>query len=198
EAAMAGIAAKNQFGQALSSAVQQIPAEQLIQGVMAIVVVQSGSRTAGGSGYVEALRQTARMMASLGTGALMGLTNAILDGAKTGGFALVASYQDPWNLLEGNFTAAGRVSVDEGRPYTIDELVRTMHTEDALSNFVHTRARQAAQRGFEGVVSTGTDQSVADNIYTKCFPQILRAWQTRREQLRMEYLDLADSLHTAV
>lgn len=197
-AAMAGIAAKNQFGQMLSSAVQKIPAEQLIQGVIAIVVVKSGSRIAGESGYVEALRQTAPMMASLGTAVLMGLTNAILDGAKTGGFALAASYQDPWNLLEGNFTAAGRVSVDEGKPYTIEELVRAIHTEEALSNFVHTRAQQASQRGFQGVVSAGTDQAVADDIFARCFPQILRAWQTRREQLRMEYLDLADSLRMAV
>lgn len=197
-AAMAGIAAKNQFGQALSNAVQKIPAEQVIQGVMAIIIVTTGSRAAGESGYMEALRQTAPMMASLGTGALMGLTNAIMDGAKEGGFALAASYQDPWDLLDGNFSAAGRVSVDEGRPYTLEELVRSIHTEDALSNFVRTRSMQASQRGFQGAVSAGTDKSVADGIYARCYPQILRAWQARREQLRMEYLDLADSLRAAV
>lgn len=197
-AAMAGIAAKNQFGQALTTAAQKIPAMQLVQGVLAIVVVKSGSRAAAESGYLEALRQAAPVMATLGTGVLMGLTNAIMDGAREGGFALAASYQDPWALLEGNFTAAGRVSADEGRPYTIEELVLKIHTEDALSNFVRTRAQQASLRGFQGTVSAATDQSVANDIYARCFPQILRAWQTRRELLRMEYLDLADGLKTAV
>jgi len=198
KSAMAGIAAKNQFGQALSSAVQKIPAEQVVKGVLAIIIVKSGSRTAGESGYLEAIRQTAPMFASLGTGALMGMTNWVLDGAKEGGFALVSSYQDPWDLLEGNFNAKGRESVDEGRPYTLDELVRRIHTEEALSNFVRTRSMQAAQRGFQGVVSASTDKTVAEGIHARCFPQILRAWQARREQLRMEYLDLADGLRSTV
>ncbi len=197
-AAIAGLAAKNQFGQALSSAVAKIPAEQVIQGVMAIIIVKSGSRVAGEAGYLEAIRQTAPMFASLGTGALMGMTNWVLESAKDGGFTLVSSYQDPWDLLDGNFSAYGREGVDDGRPYTLEELVRRIHTEDALSAFVHARAMQASQRGFQGTVSAGTDKSVADGIYSRCFPQILRAWQARREQLRMEYLDLADSLRTAV
>lgn len=197
-AAMAGIAAKNQFGQALSSAVQKIPAEQLIQGVMTVIVVRSGSRAAGESGYMEAIRQTAPMLVSLGTGALMGLTNAIMDGAKEGGFSLAASYQDPWDLLEGNFSAYGREGIDDGRSYTLDDLVRAIHSEERLSAFIRTRADQASKRGFQGSTSTATDKSVADGIYTRCYPPILRAWQARREQLRMEYLDLADSLRTAV
>lgn len=198
QAAMAGIAAKNQFGQALGSAVQQVPAGRLIHGVLTIIIVRSSSRTLGEAGYLEAVRQTAPVMASLGTGVLMSLTNAIVDGAKEGGYSLTASYQDPWDLLEGNFSAAGRGDVDAGRPYTLDELVRRIHTEDALSNFIRTRSMQASQRGFQGTVSAGTDKAVAEAIYERCFPPILRAWQTRREQLRMEYLDLADSLRTAV
>lgn len=198
KAAMAGIAAKNQFGQMLSAAAQKIPMDRVIQGVIAIVVVQSGSRIAGEAGLLEALRQEAPWMAGLPAGVLMGLTNAILDGAKAGGFDLVASYQDPWDLLSGNFTAAGRVSVDDGRPYTVEELVKRVHTEEALSNFVHGRAAQAAYRGFQGRVSSGTDSQVAESIFKKCHPPILRAWQTRREQLRMEYLDLAEGLRRTV
>jgi len=198
KAAIAGIAAKNQFGQALTTAAQNIPVEKLIHGVIAIMVVKSASSTAGEAGYLEALRSEAPLLASLPTGILMGLTNAILDAAKTGGFALVASYQDPWELLEGNFTVAGRVSVDEGRPYTIDELVKAIHTEENLSGFVYKRSVEAAERGFQGPVSSGNDSKAAENTYERCYPPILRAWQTRREQLRMEYFNTADRLQKTV
>ena len=115
--------------------------------------------------------------------AMLGLlVQAILDDAKTFGYNLIARRQTCDDLLEGAFVTGG-----VEKPYTIDNLVDGIKTEEGLRAFVETRSHQAADRGWEGTASDKITKGSADAIYDKCYPYVSGRWLLVRQQLYTEY-----------
>lgn len=192
--ALDGIEAKNSLGKALNSLfakLPRVPADKIAQSVVTYFSVVSSSRQLGEGNVVTAASEAGLSLAGLGPGLLMQLTTAMLEGTKEAGYEFVAGRQEAFDLLEGIFTAFGREGVSDRR-YTLDQLVQNIHTEERLAAFVRARAAEAATR--ESNEGRAHDAGVAEAIFNRCFPVILRAWLARREMLAAEFFDLMEAL----
>lgn len=132
-------------------------------------------------------------MVSLPAGLVAELGAWALDTAKERGIALVASTQDAWDLMAGVYTAVGRSELDEGRGYTLQQLVASIDDPADLESLVRAKAALAAARGFGGVAAT-TDAQVAHAIFARTWPVILDAWLLERETLTVRFDSLAAAL----
>lgn len=192
--ALDGLDAKNALGGAIEKVFAQlpsVPAETVAHGLITYFAVVNSSRTLGEGNVVNAVAEAGLPLVGLAPGLLMQLTAAIIEGTKEAGYDFVAGRQDAFDLIEGIFTAFGREGTSDRR-YTLDQLVENLETEEQLSAFVMARAAEAATReSGEGQVH---DAGIAEAIYNRCFPVILRAWRARREMLATEFFDLVDAL----
>lgn len=192
--ALDGIEAKNSLGKALNNLfarLPRVPADKIAQSVVTYFSVVSSSRQLGEGNVVTAASDAGLALAGLGPGLLMQLTTAMLEGTKEAGYEFVAGRQEAFDLIEGIFTAFGRAGVSDRR-YTLDQLVQNIHTEERLAAFVQARAAEAATR--ENGEGRTHDAGVAEAIFKRCFPVILRAWLARREMLAAEFFDLVEAL----
>lgn len=129
------------------------------------------------SGLVPATT-AAEFMAAMSPAAMVTLTHLLLEQVRAGGYDAIAGRQEAFNLLDGIF-ANGQIA---DRRYSIDDLVRNIHTEAGIKGFVFARSREAADRGF-GPENLRHDLSTAEAIYRHCLPTILQAWLWRRAEL---------------
>ncbi|MCX7599780.1 MAG: hypothetical protein N2512_13065 [Armatimonadetes bacterium] len=192
--ALDGLDVKNALGEAMEKVfarLPSVPVETVAHGVITYFSVVNSSRALGEGDALSAVAEAGLPFVSLGPGLLMQLTAAIIEGTKEAGYDFVAGRQDAFDLLEGIFTTFGREGLSDRR-YSLDQLVENIETEEHLAAFVRARAVEAATRGEgEGRVH---DAGVAEAIYNRCFPVILRAWRARREVLATEFFDLLDFL----
>lgn len=188
--AIDGIEAGNKVGKALTAALEKIPGSLVVEGMVTMFSTYMASRSLGEEDYMSALSHVSPLFVELGPAASMLIVQSILEAAKENGYDFVANRQSAFDLLEGIFSATGRV--DE-RKYTVDQLVDSFHTEEALKAFVQSRAAQAADRGF-GDVSGRHDMGTAEAIFTHCYPIIFGAWQQVRDGLVEEITKLADGI----
>ena len=188
------------FSEKILNAAKKVPIGTLLNGMLMVAVAHHHGGTAGERSIAEALAKAIPDLASLPAGILVEITDHILESAKAGGGALSASSQEAWDLVSGIHSARGREKVfrrtgGKGE-YDIDMLVRRIHTREKLSVFVEARARQSADRGGGGALDAG-DRETATAIYNRCFPIIFKAWQAKRDEIRREYIRLAQTLRTA-
>lgn len=192
--ALDGLDAKNALGGVVEKVFAQlpsVPAETVAHGLIAYFSVVNSSRALGEGNVVNAVAEAGLPLVGLAPGLLMQLTAAIIEGTKEAGYDFVAGRQDAFDLIEGIFTAFGREGISDRR-YTLAQLVENIDTEEQLAAFVMARATEAATRqSGEGQVH---DAGIAEAIYNRCFPVILRAWRARREMLATEFFDLIDAL----
>jgi hypothetical protein len=122
-----------------------------------------------------------QFLAPIGPALAASLAHEVLTTARQFGYDLVANSQDAFDLLEGFFSAEGRADVD-AHIYTLDQLVEQFREgdEERLRAFIRARSAQAADR--DGTPEPG----VAESIYQRCMPVLVRAWQARRAQLANE------------
>lgn len=189
------IDARSTIGEALRTAADKVPPEKLLSGLQAFLAARELAGVAGENDPGKLLVATASYLLPLGPALLTQLAQATLDAAKESGYALMASSQEPFDLLAGIYTAGGRPDPN-GTHYTLDQLVAACHDEAKLRSFIFALARRAADRN-AGDATAAADAKVADAIMARCFPVLLRAWRAQREALAAEYLDLADVLRTA-
>lgn len=183
------------LSQALRDAAEKVPADKLVAGITAFIAVREMSGAAGEGDPAKLLVAAAPWLLPLGPAILMHIAQASIDAAKDAGFALMASSQEPFDLLAGIYTAGGRPDPN-GKNYTLDQLVAIYRDEAKLKNLVFELAQRAADRN-AGDATAAADSKVADAIMARCYPVILRAWRAKREALAAEYLDLADTLRSA-
>ena len=189
-----GLDAHSKLTDALKQAAEKVPLDTVLNGIMAYIAVTEISRATGESDPGKALVSAAQYLSPLGAGLLAALAQASLDAAKDAGYSLMASSQEPFDLLAGIYTAGGRPDPN-GKAYTLDQLVSTYRDEAKLRSFVFALAQRAASRN-AGAATGAADLHVANAIMDRCFPVILRAWRAKREMLASEYLDLAKTLRT--
>ena len=134
-------------------------------------------------------------IASLPVGILMELTSSIMTEAEAAGYSMAANSQDAWNLMAGIYSAWGRCDVDPDpkQTITLQDLVRVYKYETRLKGFVYGRAMRASQRDI-GEVTAKADQSVADEIFSQCWPVIRDAWRWERDRLAQEFLVKASEI----
>lgn len=115
--------------------------------------------------------------------------------AELGGFSLVASTQEPWDLMSGNYTALGRPGVDPDprRKLTLADMVARFHYERQLEAIVMAHAIRAATLGL-GTATEAADKGVAQAIFDRCWPVIRDAWRWERDALASEFLLLSSSI----
>lgn len=176
--------------------------ERTLQAILIMIQVRQTARYAGEEQYEQAAATaitTALGLASLPVGFVAEMTTCITEAAKDAGFNFAANTQDAWDLMAGLYTAVGRTSVDDGRAYTLEDLVEGIEDPAKLRDVVYAKAMLAASRSIDGAVTGTTDQKVGEAIFNRCYPVILQAWQARRDQLAVEFAQLADELvHTPV
>jgi len=183
------------LSQALHDAAEKVPADKLIAGITAFIAVREMSATAGEGDPAKLLVGAAPWLLPLAPALLAQIAQSTIDAAKDAGFALMASSQEPFDLLAGIYTAGGRPDPN-GKNYTLDQLVAAYRDEAKLKSFVFALAQRAADRN-AGDATASADRKVAEAIMARCFPVILRAWRAKREALAAEYLGLADTLKSA-
>jgi len=178
---------------------EKVPFGAILDGLMLVVVANEAGKTAGERSIAEAAAKAIPQLASLPVGLLSEIADRCLEGAKEGGAVMAANKQGALDLVAGIYTAQGREKGFERTAkmeYTMDDLVKNIHEQSKLEGFVHARAAQAASRE-GGEAMTEADNRVADEIYNKNFPTILRLWQNARHGYRREYIGLVSKLRGA-
>ncbi len=193
---LAGSGPASQLRDILIKAAQKIPADQLLTGVFAFWDAKEISGALGEGRQGDALAAAAPYLLPLGPAMLASLANAVLESAKDAGFSLMASTQGAWDLLAGIYSAGGRPQMDNVGNFTLDDLVAKVWDEKMVENIVMAKARLASMRN-AGSATGAADASVAQAIYDRCAPIILRAWRARREALIEEYHSLVDRYEAA-
>ena len=183
----------------IMEAADKVPFGAIMDGLMLVMVAHDAGKTAGERSIAEAAVKAVPQLASLPVGLLSEIADKCLEGAKEGGAVMVANKQEATDLVAGIFTAQGREKGFERTAkmeYTIDDLVRDIHDHPGLEAFVRARADQAASRE-GGEALTDADKKVAEEIYNKDFPIILRLWENARDRYRREYIRLVNKMRTA-
>jgi hypothetical protein len=193
KAALTSMEDSKGVGATLLEAMQKVPAEQLVEGLMAAMTTWETSAALGEGNSGAAAVSLGQLFLPLGPALMAQLTNQIMDAARDAGFSLMANSQDVADLLAGIFTAGGSPDA-EAKGYTLDQIVADFSTEQQLRGFVEARAQQAADRGWGGTATRVADAGVADAIFQRCYPRILGAWRAKRDALTAEFKRLEKQL----
>lgn len=182
----------SQFASTVKEMAEEVPLDKVLDLVVVAIATFEVSRGAGEEDPVKVVLGLADFTASLPNAMIVRLTNEILESAKDGGYDMMAGSQNAFDLLDGIYTAAGRVNA-EGTKYSIDQLVLKYREgdEDKLKAFVSGLCTLAASRQ-AGKVTGEADAKVAEAMLAKCYPVILRAWRTKRMLLIQQVNILRD------
>ena len=193
KAALTSMEDSKGIGATLLEAMQKVPADQLVEGLMAAMTTWETSAALGEGNSGVAAVSLSQLFLPLGPALMAQLTNQIMDAARDAGFSLMANSQDVADLLAGIFTAGASPDA-EAKGYTLDQIVAEFWTEQQLRGFVEARAQQAADRGWGGTATRAADAGVADAIFQRCYPRILGAWRGKRDALTSEFKRLEKQL----
>jgi hypothetical protein len=176
------------LGELVRQAAQKVPLDKVLDGIALYLGACEISRAAGAGDPGAVLLGAAQFLAPIGPALAATLAQEVLTSARQFGYDLVANSQDAFDLLEGFFSAEGRADVDS-HIYTLDQLVEQFREgdEERLRAFIRARSAQAADR--DGTPEPG----VAESIYQRCMPVLVRAWQARRAQLANEAIAARDA-----
>ena len=204
-----GVQAGNKVGALMDKLMAQVPSWVDVGGAMNFWVMcvgtQATSQALGKGDKIEAIGTSAeylkwlavsgQSLAAFGPLVMAELTAAILTEARAGGYEMVAGSQNAWDLMEGIYSAWGRVDVDPDprRRITLADMVTRYQYENRLKNLVWGQALRASTRHL-GEATAEADQGVAEAIYSQCWPVIREAWLWQRDCLMTEYLASAAEL----
>ena len=151
-----GIATKNQLGRMAEKAIQAVPLDKLLTGLITYMGVKETSQAAGDGGALPALKAAMPYLVGLDEGALLGMVDEIMKEAQEAGYSMVANSQEPWDLMAGVYTGWGRAGVDPDPPrhFTLDSLVRGWQDEGHLSALVHGQSIRFGKPGVYPVLAT--------------------------------------------
>jgi hypothetical protein len=194
--ALADIQKQGRLSRLWAKVGDSVPSGTIAMGILLYIQTRETVKAAGEEDFQKAYNEA--FIAAVGTvnlpaGLVAELAKWTLDSAAATGVRLAASTQEAWDLMAGIYTAVGRTDVDAGRAYTLDDLVRHIHAEDRLRAVVWAKSWMAASRDL-GRDNSRVDQKVAEAIFNRCYPVIFTAWQSRREALAIEYLQLAQDV----
>lgn len=197
-----GVALKSKAGQLLEQAYAKVSgvmsADTFMNGLMVYMAASATAEAAGEGGARKALMvglpQFAQV-ASLPVGLLMELTSSILSEAEAAGYTMAANSQNAWDLMAGIYSAWGRCDTDPDPRHTmtLQDLLRVFKYEHKLQAYVYGRAVRASTRNI-GEATGESDQEVAEEIFSQCWPVIRDAWRWERDRLASEYLAKASEI----
>lgn len=200
-----GVQAGSKLGDALSKVFKEVgkrvSAEMLVNGIVVYMHLPGVAEAAGEGKLLGTIGQLAgayKWINMLSPALLLELTTEILQAAEDGGYGLVASSQDAWDLMSGIYSAWGRADVDPDprRKLTLADLVANFQYEHKLKAVVYAQALRASTRDL-GEATGKADQGTADAIFARCWPIIRQAWLWQRDCLATEYLKLGSQVvHT--
>ncbi len=189
---MADLAGQGRIRRILADAGNALSLDQALRAVTLYVELRRSTSYAAEEEFDRAYQSAlagAVGMANLPAGLAAELGAWALEAAKEQGFEFVASTQDAWDLMSGLYTAVGRTDLDEGRAYSLDDLVAKCDDEQALSTLVRAKAALASAREL-GDENARVDERVSEALYQRCWPVIRDAWLMEREKLAIEYEEL--------
>jgi hypothetical protein len=197
-----GVALKSQAGRLLEQAYAKVSgvmtADQFMNGLMVYMAASATAEAAGEGGARKALMvglpQFAQI-ASLPVGLLLELTSSILSEAEAAGYTMAANSQNAWDLMAGIYSAWGRCDTDPDPRHTmtLQDLLRVFKYEFKLQAYVYGRAVRASTRDL-GEATGESDQEVAEEIFSQCWPVIRDAWRWERDRLASEFLVKASEI----
>jgi hypothetical protein len=185
------------FRNVWESADNMVMFERTLQGTFLAFSVWQVSGTWGEKGMEQALRQAgveAGMLASLPVGAILLLTNHMLDQAKDTGYNLAVKPQDWDDFLAGISSVKGyegETSINRSieelavKQASVEEVKRTVELQaDHISKLKDTGAPDSD-------ATAESRESIKQKLIEKMTPIVLAEWLNARKRILTEYLDMA-------
>jgi hypothetical protein len=172
--------------------------ERALQGTFLVFSVWQVSGTWGEKGMEQALRQAGVegvMMASLPVGAVLLLTNHMLDQAKDTGYNLAVKPQE-WSEFLAGISSVKGYEGETSLNRSIEELAVKQASTEEVKRTVELQADNISKLKDTGSGMPDSDataasrEAIKEKLITKMTPIVLAEWLTARKRIIAEYLDL--------
>lgn len=188
---LAGIQEGDDLGKKILALAQKVPISTIIEAMAAAYSAYELGMAYTEEDYLRAIAGLKLAIDPFVIGPLAQIVYQSIESAKESGAAFVGNRQDCGDLMAGIFEGGNFEA--EGRSYTHEQLFAKFKSEEEVRSFVMARAKEASSREL-GKSNDEYDAKIAEAKFNKCFPNILRVWQAKRERLEAEYLSLFDQL----
>jgi hypothetical protein len=170
--------------------------ERGIQGAFLVFSVWQGSGAWGEKGMEQALRQAGMetaMLASLPVGAVLALTNCMLDQAKDTGYNLAVKPQE-WNEFLAGISSVKGYEGETGLDRSIGELALKQASSEEVKRTVELQADNISKLKETGApdsdATASSREAIKGKLIANMTPIVLAEWLRARKQIIVEYLDL--------
>ncbi|MEI6669428.1 MAG: hypothetical protein WCP29_14850 [Acidobacteriota bacterium] len=171
--------------------------ERALQAAFVVLSTWQVSGTWGEKGMEDALRQAGvegSLLASLPTGAVMALANAMLDNAKEFGYNTAVRSQEWRDFLAGISSVKGYEG-QTGLELSIGKLALQSVSPAEIKRAVELQAYNISQlketSGADSDATAAAREAIRTRLVTNMTPIVLAEWQRERKRLITIYLDLA-------
>jgi hypothetical protein len=171
--------------------------ERALQAAFVAYSTWQVSGTWGERGMEDALRQAgmdAAMIVSLPVGAVLALTNALIDSAKDFGYDMAVQPQEWREFLAGISSVKGYEGT-LGIEMSVERLAAQAVSPAEVARAVELQAfnisRLKITEGVESDATTAAREAIKERLMARMTPIVLAEWTRERKRLIVNYLDLA-------
>jgi hypothetical protein len=171
--------------------------ERTLQGTFLVFSVWQVSGTWGEKGMEQALRQAGvegAMLASLPVGAILLLTNHMLDQAKDTGYNLAVKSQE-WSEFLAGISSVKGYEGETGLDRSIEDLALKQASSEEVKRTVELQADNISKLKDTGAseesdATASSRQAIKEKLITNMTPIVLAEWLKARKRIITEYLDM--------